>query len=160
MTVEEIIAVMEKELADLKAKQKAEKIKDADKPWPRTDDTYLTIQSGCEVKEDVWWGLGYDHDRKSIGNVFRSEEEARRAVLRLKARKKFLDHGGHEGLDGYRGQRPWYVYPQDGCIELMIGRAGGIDAFTIWFDTQEAAREAVKNLTSDEVAALCWNGGE
>lgn len=54
---------------------------------------YYYIKSEAVVGKDTWDG-SWDHvQRKSIGNVFRTFEEARNAIKRLSFRRKLVEHG-------------------------------------------------------------------
>ncbi|WP_289423730.1 hypothetical protein, partial [Faecalibaculum rodentium] len=77
---------------------------------------------------------------------------------RLRARKKFLDAGGHEGMDGYRFGDRYHAYPQRCDKTLIVAKEGSVTAFDIWFETEADGRRAIESLTDDEKAALCWMG--
>ena len=82
-------------------------------PWkPETGDRYFHIYGNGDFEEDYWFGGAADDYRAEIGNVFRTNAEIKRIVHRLKARKKFLDAGGHEGMDGYEFEDKYHAYPQ------------------------------------------------
>ena len=129
-------------------------------PWkPEDGSIYYRVSDtgsvGIKRWEDTTCG---DEWRWQIGNVFQTEEEANRALHRLKARKKFLDAGGHEGMDGYLFGDRYHAYPQRGDKTLMIAKEGSVTAFDIWFETEDACQKAIDSLTDDEKAALCWTG--
>lgn len=116
---------------------------------------------GIKRWEDTTCG---DEWRWQIGNVFQTEEEAKRMVCRLKARKKFLDTGGHEGVERYFDLQPptkpvWHIYPTGyGC--LRTEKKSCVTAFDIWFESEDDVQKAIDSLTDDEKAALCWIGKE
>ena len=107
-----------------------------------------------------WDGDIIDNFKLEIGNVFRTEAEAERTVHRLKARKKFLNAGGHEGMDGLVFGDRYHVYPQRGDKRLMSAKECSVTAFDIWFETEDACQKAINSLTEEEVKALCWTGDE
>ena len=93
MTKEERIERLEKELAEMKEEIAAEKTGKG--PWePECGSLFYRVSDsgsvGIKRWEDTTCG---DEWRWQIGNVFQTEEEAKRMVCRLKARKKFLDAG-------------------------------------------------------------------
>ncbi|WP_276888500.1 hypothetical protein [Faecalibaculum rodentium] len=135
-------------------------------PWkPEIGDRYFHIYGNGDFEEDYWSGRASDDHRAEIGNVFRTNEEIKRMVHRLKARKKFLDAGGHAGPESHKAFRErtdgpiWCAYP---CIsgKLEADEADYLSAFEIWFESEDDARKAIDSLTDDEKAALCWTGEE
>ena len=126
-------------------------------PWkPECEEKYYTIYGCGSVETFKWVDCLMDDLRKEMGNVFRTKEEAERMVHRLKARKKFLDAGGHEGMDGLVFGDRYHVYPQGCDKKLMSAKECSVTAFDIWFETEEDCQKAIDSLTEDEVKALCW----
>lgn len=130
---------------------------------PETGEQYYIISDVGNVKDSHWDDDRIDNFRLDMGDVFRTEAEAERALHRLKARKKFLDAGGHEGPEAHKAfrERPdgpmWCTYP---CIsgKLEAYEADYLSAFEIWFESEDDARKAIDSLSDDEKAALCWTG--
>ena len=127
---------------------------------PKNGDRYFHICGNGDLEETYWFGWDSENRRAELGNVFQTLEEAKRMVHRLKARKKFLDAGGHEGMDGLVFGDRYHVYPQRGDKIVISAKGRDVTAFDIWFDTEEDCNRAIDNLTKDEVAALCWTGEE
>lgn len=124
-------------------------------PWkPEKGDYYYTV----DLLATSWDADRTDYCRLELGNVFQTREEAERMVHRLKARKKFLDAGGHEGMDGYEFEDKYHAYPQRCDKTLIVAKEDGVTAFDIWFETEDACQKAIDSLTEDEKAALCWMG--
>lgn len=130
-------------------------------PWkPKNGERYCCISGSGQERTSPWGDDSVDNGRWDIGNVFRTEAEAKRALNRLCARKKFLDAGGHEGMDGYEFGDKYHVYPQR-CDKILISaKEGSVTAFDVWFETEADAQKAINSLTEDEVKALCWKGEE
>lgn len=128
-------------------------------PWkPKQKGTYCILSEIGGIVVCHWYDDSTDRARLEIGNVFRTGKEAERTAHRLRARKKFLDAGGHEGMDGYEFGYRYHAYPQRGDKTLMVDKEGGVTAFDIWFETEDACQKAIDSLTEDEKAALCWTG--
>ena len=129
-------------------------------PWkPENGSCYYRVSDCSSVGIECWDdGNGGDEWRWQIGNVFRTMEEAYRALHRLRARKKFLDAGGHEGMNGYVFGDKYHVYPQLCDNPLMVAKDGSVTAFDIWFETEADCNRAINSLSDDEKAALCWMG--
>lgn len=128
-------------------------------PWkPKNGDRYFHIYGNGDLEETYWFGWDSEDRRAELGNVFQTLEEAKRMVHRLKARKKFLDAGGHEGMDCLVFGDRYHVYPQRGDKILISAKERNVTAFDIWFETEADCRRAIESLTDDEKAALCWTG--
>lgn len=128
-------------------------------PWkPETGERYYVVSDIGAVGALCWCNDEIDKRKLDIGNVFRTKSEAARALHRLKARKKFLDAGGHEGMDGYEFGNKYHVYPQRGENRLNATIEGNVTAFDIWFETEADCNRAINSLSDDEKAALCWMG--
>lgn len=138
--------------------------------WPADGDEFYSIFGNGDISGDFWDGTR-NHEKKilSMGNVFKSEEDAKRAVNRIKARKKFLDAGGHEGMEGFFPRNDFYEYEsweaykgEDGELKPQCDTVSDIChlhvAFQIWFETEEACQKAIDSLTDEEVKALCYIG--
>lgn len=124
-------------------------------PWkPEKGDSYYTV----DLLATSWDADRTDYCRLELGNVFQTREEAKRMVHRLKARKKFLDAGGHEGMDGFVFGDKYHVYPQRGENRLKATRECSVTAFDMWFETEADCNRAINSLSDDEKAALCWTG--
>lgn len=130
-------------------------------PWkPKNCDRYFRLCGNGDLEETYWFGWDSEDRRAELGNVFQTKAEAERMVHRLKARKKFLDAGGHEGMDGLAFGDIYHVYPQRGYKILRSAKERNVTAFDIWFETEADCNRAIDSLTKDEVAALCWTGNE
>ena len=130
-------------------------------PWkPEYGERYYAISDDGKRRAYQWSHENADKFRLWMGNVFQTETEAKRALNRLRARKKFLNAGGHEGMDGYVFGDRYHVYPQRGDKILMSAKEHNVTAFDIWFESEEDCQKAIDSLTDDEVKALCWKGGE
>lgn len=162
MTKEERIERLEKELAELKEEIAAEKMKKGPRK-PEHLDAYYMISDAGHVVESFWDDCSIDNKRLGLDNIFRSEEEAWRTKHRLTARKKFLDHGGHEGNDGAYKQYMeigffWIASPMSTGTGINPVIASAQPAIGIWFETVKDCQRAIDSLTDDEKAALCWIG--
>ena len=128
-------------------------------PWkPECEEKYYTIYGCGSVETFKWVDCLMDDLRMEMGNVFQTKAEAERMVHRLKARKKFLDAGGHEGMDGLVFGDRYHVYPQRGDKILIVAKENSVTAFDIWFASKDNAQKAIDSLSDDEKAALCWMG--
>lgn len=132
-------------------------------PWkPKNYDRYFHLCGNGDLEETYWFGWDSEDRRAELGNVFQTLEEAKRMVHRLKARKKFLDAGGHAGVPDSNPNMVhplWIVSPTE-LNALTWEAVVVVPAFEIWFKCPEDCQKAIDSLTKDEVAALCWTGDE
>lgn len=130
-------------------------------PWkPEYGERYYAISDDGKRRAYQWSHENADKFRLWMGNVFQTETEAKRALNRLRARKKFLDAGGHEGMDGYVLGDRYHAYPQRCDKTLIVAKENSVTAFDIWFASKDNAQKAIDSLSDDEKAALCWTGDE
>ena len=130
-------------------------------PWkPECEEKYYTIYGCGSVETFKWVDCLMDDLRKEMGNVFQTKAEAERMVHRLKARKKFLDAGGHAGVPDSNPNMVhpiWIVSPTE-LNALTWEAVVVVPAFEIWFKCPEDCQKAIDSLSDDEKAALCWTG--
>lgn len=75
--------------------------------WPKVGDKYYSIAFDGTVCYSIWNNYDCEADRVSIGNVFRTKEEAKFAVERLKVlaeMRKFASVGGCWVIDYEKGE--------------------------------------------------------
>lgn len=130
-------------------------------PWkPEYGERYYAISDDGKRRAYQWSHENADKFRLWMGNVFQTETEAKRALNRLRARKKFLDAGGHEGVEGFFefDSCPYGVFyrSEDNVLVPLAGCT--VSPFEIWFESEDDCQKAIDSLTEDEVKALCWKG--
>lgn len=62
--------------------------------WPKDGDTYYFVNSDTTTIRDTWTNHDVDYNRKSIGNIFKTEEEAK---AEIEARKVVAELRATEG---------------------------------------------------------------
>lgn len=139
----------------LKLVEKANKPKS--KVWkPKEgEEYYVYIVSGIII-HDVWNGDGVDENRYTIGNCFKTEEEAQNAVERLKIRaelQRYADEHNDKPIDWWNiRQKKWYIRfdyfnKTVGCAAITIAR----DCFQIYFSSEEVAKAAVQAVGEERI---------
>ncbi len=111
-------------------------------------DTYYCIFCAGEVDKDCWDGHQVDKKRLHIGNVFKTEEEAKFAVEKLKVIHELETLG-----------RPYRLGAENYFITLYRDVAITIGAdysyqscyFNCYFDTDEEAQEAIDKIGEDRI---------
>lgn len=137
----------------LKLVEKANKPKS--KVWkPENREEYYFIW-GRGITDGVWSGYDIDENRYSIGNCFKTEEEAQNAVERLKIRaelQRFADEH-NEPIDWKnRNTAKWYIRfnYDDEIVEWSPVRTAR-DTFQIYFSSEEVARAAVQAVGEERI---------
>lgn len=137
-------------------------------PWkPECGERYYVVSDIGSVGTLCWCDDEIDKRKLDIGNVFQTKSEAERALHRLKARKKFLDAGGHEGPIKPNTQG-WFASLVKSGDAIPVTEytleprhfCAVTPTFAAWFESEEDCQKAIDSLTDDEKAALCWIGEE
>ena len=142
------IEELNKELEKLqtKIKEVQDKIDEVkrEETWPNSYDDYWFIDSEGDIQKDTMYGVIVDEERKSIGNTFRTEEEARYEVERFRViaeLKKFAMRRIDWRANRYDGER-CYIY-LSGKNEIKINMARGFVHSTLYFESPEKVKEAI-----------------
>ena len=112
-------------------------------------DQFYCISFDGKVNDDYWSDHQVDRERLSIGNAFKTEEEAKFAVEKLKVIHELEALG-----------RP-FKYCRDNCYIAFDADDGDIIFFhnnnyqskycNCYFDSEDEAREAVKKIGEDRI---------
>lgn len=112
-------------------------------------DTYYCIFSDGDIVDHCWKDLLIHKDRLSIGNAFKTEEEAEFVAEKLKVLHELETLG-----------RP-FKYCRDNCYIAFDADDGDIIFFhnnnyqskycNCYFDSEDEAREAVKKIGEDRI---------
>lgn len=78
MNLQEELKALKERIAELEELDKQEK------EFPQFGDDYWYVDSDTEVMDTAWYDGEYDQGRLSIGNVFKTKEQAEFAVEKLK----------------------------------------------------------------------------
>jgi hypothetical protein len=157
------VAALEAELAGKRDElfRLMQKQEEKQKPWPQVGDEYWIIVSVGNISYRVWGGNDFDLSCQSIGNIFRTEEEAKRE---LEARKVIAELRAQPGRRTFVGDKGNY------CIEYCAKNSSvrcnswwSIDSGwqQINFDTAEHCDAAVATVGEARIlAAMKWMGSK
>lgn len=136
--------------------EKANKPKN--KVWkPEENEKYYYLYSYGKIEEDTWDNANADRIRYEIGNCFKTREEAKFAIERLKViadLKRFaLEHNGEE-IDWRKNEQTKYCL----CFEHDVNRVG-INSFyivqhsseQIYFTSETTAQQAIKEIGEERI---------
>lgn len=110
---------------------------------PEGANHYFTVLGTGEVNENVWsFNIHNDSHRFAMGNVFKTEEEARNMIERLKIRAEMLDLGGREEFRA--NQKNFYISGDIQADTIFATNSGGKPYLNaIYFDTRDEAKKAI-----------------
>lgn len=162
--IEKTIAEMEAEIAELKEKlEEAKNINDInpDVFIPKYDEDYWLIYSDGEKSFKQWEDTSQDKDRLTLGNVFRTKEEAEFEVERLKVIHELKMYAEPRDMK-WDGKNDYYLITYSlgtDTIDIYCHRWFKYDA--IYFSSRERALEAIKSVGEERIKKyyLCVEDG-
>ena len=149
------IEELSKELDELQAKikevqKKIEEAKQAE--WPQHSDIYWYMFGTGEIFDGRWVGAKSDVARQTIGNTFRTKEEAKFELERLKViaeLKKFaMSRGAVRKARGDKSVYCLYLAPDD---TLFAESDIAYRHPTLYFADESTARKAITAVGEDRV---------
>lgn len=149
------IEELNKELEELRAKieEVQKKIEEAKQTeWPSHGDHYWAITSRGGIIRHAWFNDSLDHDHTVISNVFKTEDEVKFEVKRLRViaeLKKFAMNKLDWRTNRYDGER-YYMY-LSGKDEIKVKRAIGFVHSTLYFESPEKAKAAIAAVGESRV---------
>lgn len=121
---------------------------DEDKVWkPKHRENYWYIDSFGEVHVDRWLCFGGDEFRYSVGNVFKTKEEAEFEAERLEVLtelKKF-------SRKFRKGELNYYISLNSKTNELGIYVSDYYIGLDVYFESYEKANEAIESVGEDRI---------
>lgn len=134
MDLQEEVKALKQRIAELERQAKEEK------EFPKNGDDYWYVNDSATVAEMKWDGCDYEEERLSIGNVFRTEEQAKFVAEKIKVEAILRSYS-----------RPFEKDTNNYFIELCsFDDSLTIDADadfqpqgTFYFDSEEIALQAI-----------------
>ena len=145
---EKQIQDIRKELAEL---DKVE-IEPESRRWrPERGQAYYFFSSTAEIFRNTWNEGYYDSLRFAIGNVFETKEEAEFEVERLKviAELKEFAEPDNKKWDGHTNHYHISCYGDTNTINIFSCEI--VKNPTIYFESKEKAKEAIKAVGEDRI---------
>lgn len=146
--LEQQLQEQQDKLNNLQSEIEKLKLAEQGNQWvPEYKDLYYFVSNIGRAMEDTWVGNEVDTDRRSIGNLFRTEKEAefeaerRKVITELKKYTSEFVHGGDN----------CYMYydflDKDICYEYA-----SLSKYTVlYFPSEKIARQAVQAVGEDRV---------
>jgi len=132
----------------------------ANDAWPQYDDRYLYVSSQGDICGFKYNGGDFDQDCQSLGNMFRTEEEAEHEVKRRKVTTKLksMTNGFVPNWDD-RIKYKWYLRKYENDLECDYHTIAQ-HLNTVYFATEEDAQKAIDTLGPDGTDELKYLLGE
>ena len=156
MDMKQELASLRKRIAELEAQVAAQPAADS---WPKTGDSYWTIQASGAVLTYRYLEDKFDLVLIEIGNIFRTEEEALREVERRKVltqmRKLAKAAWGEVKCSWKPGTDKWYVQYAHGSCEWLVIYACSIEIQgVVYFPSEKSAYDAIRTIGADHMMLL------
>lgn len=131
--------------------QKYEEPKEEEKSWPQLADKYYTICGDMVVSNYLWDNDMWDIRRASIGNIFRTKEEAEFAVERLKVLAEMRKFAEPFDAEWDYNTYHYYIYYdcEHECLDVYqnaLMRCG-----ELYFESKKKARECIEAVGEDRI---------
>ena len=142
MNLQDEIKALKERIAELEEQIKEEQ------EFPQFGDDHWYVDSDTEVMDIAWYGGDYDQGRLSIGNVFKTKEQAEFAVEKLKVEAELR-----------KFSRPFKGEDNNYYIELYLpDKKLSIDRSehfktqgTIYFESTTIANEAIDTVGEERI---------
>ena len=146
MNIQERIEALETEFAEKIKVLKAEAQREQE--FPQVGDYYWRIGDDLEVKTCVWADSVYGKKYSSIGNVFRTKEDAEFAVEKLKVEAELRKFSRPFELDSYNH---YILLDIDGNSFRTDFTSYCPLQGAIYFESEEKAQEAVSTVGEERI---------
>nr|DAW58902.1 MAG TPA: Protein of unknown function (DUF2829) [Caudoviricetes sp.] len=133
-----------------------EETKSKVKVWkPNKNKKYYHVRAEGDTYKTVNVNLGGDDCIISIGNYFKTEEQAERIVEKVKVIKELQDFAldnNEEEIDWVDNEQDkWELSYKDSNVEPICNNYYRAQAFNIYFASKEIAQEAIKKIGEDRI---------
>lgn len=133
-----------------------EETKSKVKVWkPNKNEKYCYIGGDGDIYHTVNSNLTVDDCIFSIGNYFKTDEEAEHMVEKLKVIKELQDfaiENRDEEIDWYdKEQDKWEISYKDSNVEPICNNYYRAQTFNIYFTSLKIAKEAIKTIGEDRI---------
>lgn len=143
MNVQEELKAMKQRIAELEEQAKREQ------EFPQFGDGYWYVDSDTDIMYLAWYGGEYDQCRLSIGNVFKTKEQADLAVEKLKAEAELrkysrtFKHGGDNYTFNFNHDegKVVHVYASESYEELG----------SLYFESRDKAQQAIDEVGEERI---------
>lgn len=146
MNIEDKIKALETQLEELKAEWEKQSTSEE---WPKVEDYFYCINENGHLQEYTFNDDTFDNGCKSLGNIFRTEEEAQ---AEIEARKVVAELRMTDGRVDVYTERGSDFYGFDIHESFMEISEECFDFFLAW-DSYEAVKKAIEKVGEDRILA-------
>ena len=146
MNIQERIEALETEFNEKIKALKAE-VQQEDE-FPQVEDDYWYVLGDAEVIFTVWYGDDYDKGRLSIGNVFKTKEQAEFVVEKLKVEAELRKFSRPFKEDDYNSFIELYMFDKTLTVDSNeYWQTQGV----IYFESDEKAQQAIDTVGEERI---------
>ena len=152
MDVQDEIKALKERIAELEQQAKQEK------EFPQFGDDYWYVDSDTDVLDVAWYGGEYDQGRLSIGNVFKTKEEAEFVAEKLKVEAELrkysrpFKHGAKNHTINYNHETEMVVNVNATATYQETG--------SFYFDSYEEVVEAIESVGEERIKKYIFGIGD
>jgi len=139
-----------KKIADIE--KKIEKKKDKTGRWkPEYGEVYWRLETDSTIARDRWNDHNVDYFRYSIGNCFKTEEDAEfiKEKLKVIAELKEFEESKYREWDGKNEH--YFFYYEYVTKEIHMSYNSDCKSKKIYFESKEKARQAIVSIGEDRI---------
>lgn len=146
MNVQDEIKALKERIAELEKQE-----------FPRIGDKYWYLGDTGEILYENWDNVSFEEDRLGIGNVFKTEDEAKFAKKKLKVEAE-LRKFSRPFADGEENNHIKYSPSFD---ELSVLTSFSYqDQGVFYFESKEKVQQAIKSVGEDRIKKYIFGVGE
>lgn len=119
--------------------------------WPQIGDKYYYI-SDWDIEEEEFDDDGYDSRLQSIGNMFKTKEEAEFKREQLKVLHELEELADDDQIDAYKNYHYMLIYDFDkSAVKIDDIVCAGFMYGTHYFKTKESAQAAINKIGEERL---------
>ena len=142
MNLQEELKALKERIAELEEQVKEEQ------EFPQFGDDYWYVDSDTEVMDTASYDGEYDQGRLSIGNIFRTKEEAEFAVEKLKVEAELRKFSRPFEKGEYNSYIFFYI---DGDYLEVGYKVSTPSQGAIYFESEEKAKQAIEEVGEERI---------
>ena len=142
MNVQDEIKTLKQRIAELENQAKEEQ------EFPQFGDDYWYVDSDTDVLDVAWYGGEYDQGRLSIGNVFKTKEQAEFAAEKLKVEAELRKFSRPFEKGEYNSYIFFYI---DGDYLEVGYKVSAPSQGAIYFESEEKAKQVIQSVGEERI---------
>ena len=147
--IKQELAALRKRIDELEARAKAEEAK-----WPKLGDAYFYVECNGEIGESDWEGDEIDAGCLSLGNVYRTKEDAEREVERRKVLPELRKLANASWIKWPVTQAYYSFRVFNGEIDICAYSYRRNELGVVYFATEKDAEAAIETIGADRLMLL------